>query len=429
MKKCLFFLLQILLILSLAGCRPSAEEEVTPKDLYYDIERMQIDMKTSAFKDVYDPQPFDLLKEEVMEGKLNRLECIFRLREILKDYKCVHLSLIPVDYNDLYGKIIPFYFYCFGKDYHVYYTLPKYKKYLGWKLVEIGGAGIEEANKILSEDSVYPYETDMGAKYYMESNGISYFALERAGLVQKKNKVSLALENREGKRVNLLCRPFTPTKNTMWCHAAPLKNSEILLHNNKSFLYRIKAVSDKKTVYMQYNSCMDNVDYSLKNWISDLLAQLKSGEYDTVVFDLRYNPGGTVASQTNLNYLLYKNKEELDKYNLALVATGRTYSCACMFINDFLRNYPQVKLFGEETGQAVFNYTLVSPNNYLKKLNCYFTYPTVLDDVPELYKRAQEVTHTDIHCGSFPDVPAYESYEEWLHGEDGIYNAIYNYFN
>ena len=429
MKKSLFIIFQILLILGLNACKRAPKEEVTPKDLYYDIERMQIDMRTSVFKDLYDPKPFDQLKEEVMEGKINRLECIFRLRDILKEFKCVHLSLIPVEYNDLYGKIIPFHFYCFGKDYHVYYTLPKYQKYLGWRLVEIGGVDIEKVCKILSENSVHPYETDMGAKYCIEANGISYFDLETAGLVQKKNRVNLTLENHEGKRVNVLCKPFTPTSNTLWYHVVPEKWNEFLHHNDKRTPFRIEADPDKKTVYMQYNSCMDNVDYSLKNWISDMLNELKSGKYDTVVFDLRYNPGGAVATQTDLNYLLYKNKEELDKYNLAIVATGRTYSCACDFINDFIRNYPQVKLFGEETGQAVFNYTWVSPNNLLKKLNCYFTYPTILDDVPELYKRAQEVTHTDIHCGTFPDVTAYESYEEWLHGEDGIYNAIYDYYS
>ena len=180
---------------------------------------------------------------------------------------------------------------------------------------------------------------------------------------------------------------------------------------------------------MQYNSCECDYEYSLATWFSEMLAELKTGSYDTIVFDLRYNPGGEISSEISLNSLLFRNKEELNKYNLAIIITGRTYSSACMFLNDFIRNYPQVKLFGEETGQAVLNYTWVSPNNHLKKLNCYFTYPTILDDVPELYKRAQEVTHTDVHCGTFPDVPAYESYEEWLRGEDGIYNKIYEYFN
>ena len=99
MKKSLLVLLLLLpLALSVTACKRSTVEEVTPKDLYYDIERMQIDMRTSVFKDLYDPKPFDQLKEEVMEGKINRLECIFKLRDILKEFKCVHLSLMNFFY-------------------------------------------------------------------------------------------------------------------------------------------------------------------------------------------------------------------------------------------------------------------------------------------------------------------------------------------
>ena len=115
MKKSLLVLLLLLpLALSVTACKRSTVEEVSPKDLYYDIERMQIDMRTSILRDVYDPEPFDQLKAQVMEGKINRLECVYKLREILKGYKCTHLSLQPVDSADLFSKVAPFFFYCFG---------------------------------------------------------------------------------------------------------------------------------------------------------------------------------------------------------------------------------------------------------------------------------------------------------------------------
>jgi hypothetical protein len=429
MKKSLLVLLLLLpLALGLTACKSSQVEEVTPKDLYYDIERIQIDMKTSILRDIYDPQPFEELKAQIMEGKINRLECIFKIREILNNYKCVHLSLVPDDYNDLYGKIVPFHFYCFGNDYHVYYTLEKYKEYLGWKLVEIGGVNVEEVCNILAQTSVFPFETASGAKYCLE-NGISYLSLEAGGLIQKKGQISLTLENLHGIRKTVLCKPFTPTQKTKWYGLAPLKYNEFNVHNDRNTPFKIKTNPDKKTIYMQYNNCEDDYEYSLATWFSEMLAELQTGSYDTIVFDLRYNPGGEISSEISLNSLLFRNKEELNKYNLAIIITGRTYSCACMFLNDFIRNYPQVKIFGEETGQAVFNYTNINPNNYLKKLNCYFSFPMQLDEVPELYKRAQEVTHTDVHCGTFPDVPAGESFKDWLYGEDAIYNTIYDYFN
>ena len=67
--------------------------------------------------------------------------------------------------------------------------------------------------------------------------------------------------------------------------------------------------------------------------------------------------------------------------------------------------------------------------NNLKKLNCHFVFPQQLDDQPELQKRAREVTHSDIHCGVLPDVEVYEKFEDFMKGEDTIYNKIYEYFN
>ena len=428
MKKSLLVLLLLLpLALSVTACKRSTVEEVTPKDLYYDIERMQIDMRTSILRDVYDPEPFDQLKAQVMEGKINRLECVYKLREILKGYKCTHLSLQPVDSADLFSKVAPFFFYCFGEDYHLCYTVQKYKKYLGWKLVKIGDSSAKDACLKLSAYSLYPYETQSGAKYCLESD-LSYMNLQAAGLVQKNGKMSFTFEDSDGNTETVLCKPLNSKKRIMWIAKWPEKQNAILNHNEAGTPYKIKTDADKKTVYMQYNSCQDNVNYSIATWFSQLMTELGSGSYDTVVFDLRYNGGGTIASEITLNSLLYKNKEELEKYNLAIIETGRSYSCACRVLDDFVRTFPNLVIFGEETGQAVFNYTGVSSNNYLKKLNCYFIFPNELDEVTDLYKRAREVTNTDVHCGTFPDVPAYESYEEWLHGQDGIYNTIYDYF-
>ena len=429
MKKSLLVLLLLLpLTLSLGACKRSQIEEITPKDLYYDIERMQIDMRTSILRDFYDPEPFEQLKKEVMEGKINRLECVFRLQEILKGYKCMHLALHPVDSSALFSNIAPFFFYCYGEDYHVNLTLAKYKKYLGWKLVKIGDSSAKDACQKLSRYSVYSYETQSGVKYCLESS-ISYLILQAVGLVQKNGKISFTFEDLDGNTETVLCKPVLNTSKQKWFYKSRENQDRVVVHNDMYTPYLIKTDADRKTVYMQYNSCKDNVEYSLTTWFSQLMTELNSGSYDTVVFDLRYNGGGTIASEITLNHLLYKNKEELEKYNLAIIETGRSYSCACRVLDDFIRNYPNLVIFGEETGQAVFNYTNVSSNNYLKKLNCYFVYPNELDEVPDLYRRAREVTHTDVHCGTFPDVAVSESYEDWLNGEDTIYNAIYDYFN
>ena len=109
MKKSLVIILSLFCALGLASCK-KAEELVTPEELSFDIQRIQIDMAHSAVRELYDPEPFERLKEDVMAGNADRLECIFRIKKILSGYKCAHLNLQPNDSNVLYSKILPFYF-------------------------------------------------------------------------------------------------------------------------------------------------------------------------------------------------------------------------------------------------------------------------------------------------------------------------------
>ena len=425
MKKVFGVLFFVLLVLNFISCKKK-EETVSAQDLCFDIQRIQLDMAYSALKEFYDPEPFEQIKAEIMEGKLNRLDCIFRIKEILSEYHCVHLSLQPIDSNDLYSKIVPFYFYCYGQDYHVYYTIEKYKKYLGWKLVELGGKSIEEARDIIIKYSPYSFETQAGEKYALEYD-LSYLCFKLGGLTQKNGKVKFCFESAEGKIETIYCSPITQSSYTKFYRLAPPKQNEDLPYDARYKNYDIKPSADKRTVYVHYNKCSEDNKYPVNEWIADLVNELKSGAYDTVVFDLRYNPGGNI--ELKLNHCLYNNKEELEKYNLAIITSGRTYSCSCRFMDDFLRTFPKVKIFGEETGQAVLNYTSVSPNNVLKKLNCIFLYPNQLEETPELYKRAQEVMHSDIHRGTMPDVEVYESFEDFMNGKDMVYDTIYEYFS
>ena len=78
MKKSLLIILSLLCALVFGSCK-NQKEKITPKDLYYDIERIQVDMAYSPLKESYDPEPFEQLKADVMAGKVDRLECVFRI--------------------------------------------------------------------------------------------------------------------------------------------------------------------------------------------------------------------------------------------------------------------------------------------------------------------------------------------------------------
>ena len=112
MKKSLsIFALLLLLVLAfgVASCKKTDAQKVQPEKLCYDIQKIQLDMEYSALKDLYDPEPFEQLKADVMAGKIDRKECIFRLKEIFCAYHVVHLRLaVAQDNHDFSSGIFPF---------------------------------------------------------------------------------------------------------------------------------------------------------------------------------------------------------------------------------------------------------------------------------------------------------------------------------
>jgi hypothetical protein len=412
-------------IISLSACKKTdtaVVSDVTPKQIYYDIESIKIDISSagSAVKHLYDPEPFVKLQEEVLEGKLSRQEIVYRLQKIIAAYNCTHLSFFDLtagsEENGI-TKASPLEFGCFGNDFYVTRAALKYSKYLGWKLTGIGDYSAAEAIDKVGE--YIPSETPAGKKYnflrlyYYED--YVYYGFSKNG------KLQFSLESSEGKTKILTCRPSIPKK-TFYVSLKPVTDTPFSVPVLRNRNYGIKPVPENKTLYIPFNSVRDSYEYSINNWISDLIQELNEHTYKTIVFDVRYNSGGKVYDMIKISSLLYEHKEELEKYNIAVIASGRTYSAACTFIDEMLRIFPHVKIFGEETGQAVLNYTAVHPQT-LKRLNCHFAYPTQIDNVPQLTMRS-----TDTSRGTFPDVEILETFEGYLKGEDAVYKAIYEYY-
>ena len=417
MKKSFLSILLLALLAGFTSCK-NQKETVTPEQLCYDIQRIQLDLAYSSMKELYNPQPFEQLKQEVMEGKVSREDCVYRIRKLICDFHIVHLSLQvipsePVDY--LYSPII---FNCFGNDYYVTASVPKYDRYKGWKVKEVGGLPVNQACDRLLE--FQPYETTTGAKYCCTQD-FYYNIFKYAGLLSKNNTINFLLESSDGEQKKLFCS-FESTKKTRWS-GLQLKKQNPYSPYFVAQQYALKTCPEKRTVYIPYNSCHGMAEYSVTALISDLMKELETGLYDTVVFDIRLNGGGEQPVTHIFRHQLYEHKDELSKYNMAIVIGGRTYSAACWFLNNFLDVFPDATVFGEETGQAVFNYTMVMPYR-LHYLNFDFKFPQIVDDLPVLKARAK-----DIYRGTMPDVEIQESFEDYINGEDTIYNAIYEYFN
>ncbi len=414
MKKSFAFIIFVLLISNLVFCKN--QKKVTPPDWYYDVLRIKSDLSSySSMREVYNQAAFDELEKDILEGKLSRVDCLYRLKKIFSDYHIGHIYLVQTEKEKIDFMMPPLSFYCYGDQYHVEHAVTKYEKYLGWKLKAINGFTPEEAIDMLSE--YISYETIISKKYFLE-NLLAYNDYKYAGLLDKKGRLCYELEAPDGKTELITCS-FVNFEKSKYLPVRPEIENKTHPKYKKQKNYSITPCPEKATLYIPYNACREMEGYTPADWFSDILKELDSGLYSTIVFDLRYNRGGFDLTSG----LLEQNKARLSKYNIALVAGGRSFSASGWFINSVLTLFPDAKLFGEEMGQAVFNYTGDRPET-LKKLKCEFWFPLLVDDLEVIKKRAD-----NIYRGIMPDVEVSESYEAFMQGEDAIYTAIYAYFN
>ena len=112
-------LLLFVLIFGMASCA-TTKQTFSTEDLLRDVYCIQLDMEYSALKVLYDPEPFEQIKADLADGKIDRKECIYRLQEIICGYHVVHLRLTTTkDNQDFTANILPLIFKCFGNDIHI----------------------------------------------------------------------------------------------------------------------------------------------------------------------------------------------------------------------------------------------------------------------------------------------------------------------
>ena len=411
MKKSIMLIVTLILLLGFTSCKN--QKKTNPPAHYLDVLRVKADLTTSSMRSIYNPADFDELEKDILAGKVSRTDCYYRLRKILNNYHVVHVYLMPTQADPI---TLPVVFYYFGNEYHIVIATKKYEKYIGWKLTKING--LEPAEAIDRIADFYSYETVVAKKHFIE-NFVPFDDYKYAGLLDKNGKLRVTLESSDGKTEELRLKAIDARKNK-FINITPEKENECLPHF-ETVNYSINPCPQKRTLYVPYLSCMAREDYAPDVWFSDIITELNSGLYDTLVFDLRYNRGGTQITWG----FPEKYRDELNKYNIALIASGRTFSAATIFMESILNVCPDAKIFGEETGQAINNYTGLNFED-LKSMGCKLAYPIWLDEITPL--TALKERSDNYYRGIMPDVEVSENFEDFMKGEDTIYNAIYDYF-
>lgn len=392
--------------------------------LIRDINVIEETLKNSICSNSYDENSFDKLIEDVIEKKLDRVECYYRLTAILSDYNCAHLYLQPQASLDesLVSECFPLFIKEFEGDYYIVLTLNQYQEHLGKKIVSMGNCPISMVVDRLSE--VCSIETESAKRRVLESDSRGLFSVAKptlryCGLLDANDNLVVEVEGGENTIDSFTISAIKTNGKYDWCH---LVTDRIEYEKNYESGNNYCFYGDKENgiMYFEYFLCKDQ-EVTFENCFSDMMKELGGcDKYHSIIFNVKDNVGGNRFLARDM---LIKYQDELSPLQKYVVIGSGTASAGQQFVEDCLELFPDIKIYGDETAQAVDNFTEINQIE-LDSLGVWLCFPTLDDYVPLLASRA-----ADKKKGVIPDVFVVQTFEDYTDGIDSIYSRILSDIN
>lgn len=232
------------------------------------------------------------------------------------------LDFHEAKYQYLHG--LPFAIRKYNDGWHLLMLNAPYEPYLGYLLLSINGVSMDEtamrAEAIISSDNPVWRDAQL-------SNAINFKeALEYLGVVSKDAPIVLTVQNPDDpsdiQTLEIDAMDEGEIMNANILTLSPDQSPETAPNG----IYRSLELNPD-CYFIQYNSCMEAPDLSMKDFTKTVSEQISAGQYKKVIFDLRYNTGGNSAV---FDPLLKELKSLQQKYDLKLYTLiGRsTFSSA-----------------------------------------------------------------------------------------------------
>ena len=361
---------------------------------------------------------FSELIDEVKQKKVDQEGCYYRVRNIISELHSAHMNIVNVQNNQNNVKYTSVGFIWFGNELRIGACLDEYEKYLGWKVIKIADDSIQNViDKLVTINSC---ETDSRKKSYLQGM-LLYSDLSYLGLLNSEDGLELTVEDDQGKNDSFVAKMWYPNEQMSIHNLRDHFTSNDLMpistrNSMKNLNYCYESDLDHNIMYFQYNACIEMQDTSLEQCFSDMMKEFTSDDgYTNLVIDIRWNNGGFRYLMQNM---LKKYKEQLKDKQIDLIIGKDTLSAGYMLIEDCYENCDHVKLYGEETGQAIHNYTY--PKGYeLSFLPWVLSVPITKD-----YEKMIVEKYGDVVKGVTPDVSVDQTYEDYMNGIDTVYQRI-----
>ncbi|MEG0164818.1 hypothetical protein [Anaerorhabdus sp.] len=402
MKKLITLVLMLCLSISLLGC---SKQEVSTNNPKLDDLNMFYNTLSKNHKNLY----ANISKEE-LETEKNKIgenietmsdsDFYYSLRHLLSLVGDAHTMLDYTDAKYSYLHALPFAIVKFDDGWHLMIINDEYKDYLGTKVLSINDIPMQEV--VEKAKSIISYENEAWLETQL-SNAINFKeALEYLGIINIDEDIYLTIETTDASIVQIPIIPLTEEE---------VQQAQLAWYERKQTpitaaqeIYRYLPL-DNDTLFIQYNSCQEDPNLSMKDFAKQVETELSSTTYNTIIIDLRYNTGGNSSIINPLLNVLKKYQMKNNTQFYTLIGSS-TFSSGIMNSIDTIEELNST-LLGSPSGGNVNGY------GELK----YFTLentPITVSYSTKYFELIKDYEKDSL----YPDISIPQSYENFENGVD-----------
>ncbi len=221
--------------------------------------------------------------------------------------------------------------------------------YLGQIATEINGKPIEEVIEVFSQ--LFSSDNRIRLRRQFEQSWYVADLLEAMGIAKPGEDVTLTVRDASGKTSELSVSPMNmdQLETAKLVKLASLRTSVPVTERDRTKYYKLEKLNSD-TLYIQYNSCREDPELPMETFHGQVTDELKASGAKQVIFDLRYNGGGSDGVLIPLIVLANRLISEEEARVFCLVEEG-TFSSAV--INAMELKEAGAILVGGPTGGSV----------------------------------------------------------------------------
>jgi hypothetical protein len=315
---------------------------------------------------------FDRAVVELNRGipQLSDSEIILRLMRLMASLGVGHTHFqLPSGTEKYAFQVYPVRMQWFSDGWAVVTVPREDRDALGSRVVRIGSMKPEQVEAALATYISCENKTALRIRIPQYMKYVEL--MQDAGLSNADGHLQLTCAKSDGKELTLDIAPLTPgeAKPKLLTATRAFHIPTPFCHKQPRAFYWYEYLPDKRTLYIQYNKCLDEPGNPFKDFVQKLFAFADLQTIDRVIIDLRFNGGGSSGIVKPLIDGLRSRPMLNARGHLYTLISGHTYSSA-MFAAVALHNDLHAILVGEPTGNKPNHYGQVSsfelPNSKLK---------------------------------------------------------------